>query len=997
MSSMLSSKAEQKAKKAEDYPSIFGSVNLTSIREKVGEILKLIGRDGIFREYTLHDANHIDAMLALVDKLIPADTAAQMKTADWLIIVLSCYFHDLGMLVTKKEFENSSICADFIAFKIKLLAGDKGKDYEEALNKLKADEREEFLYQEFVRTNHAKRIFFWIQGQDAPQYGEAKDAIEAVNNLLAGLEKVVRDDLAKICLSHHEEDLFDFKKYPVNRVYEDNPEGEANLHYAALILRAADVLQIQKKRVPPVLYKLIDPSNPKSQEEWAKQAGVRAVKPEKPSDDRDSDTIGIHASFEDEKAYFGLLAYLQQFASKELERCYDWARKAQNEGTKFRFPWKKISWSQVEPIGFEGHNYSFILDQEKILKLLTGHTLYDDSRVAIREVLQNALDAVRFQKHLFPDEPMGKIEIFWNTNSRELTIRDTGVGMTKDTIEKFLLNVGSSYYQSEDVLQKHAGFSAISRFGIGVLSTFMIADEVQILTVHTDEDFARKLTLPSAVNSYVMKKIPKGDPNVRAIGQHGTEVILHVRRSADLKDVESVVRHWVVIPQCYVTCKTDDLAPVNIGFANAKAVLDHYFTQEKEETQKKTAIEVRSVSHPGIELAYVVSKSDFVDVWDFVKMSGDPENDADFDSNAPPGICIEGIRVRSKPAGYKVQDGSPWVFANLIGGGAPRTNVARSNIEQTAELDRALLQIYTLLGNHIQGEFDRLRAKKTGIAEAAWEADYMRTYGLDGSSLSSRQRFREAMSDLQVIALEEKSIIRAVAQKDLESLEKVWSVDSRLVQDLESVCGILGIDQPVGNIITSLGRTVEPEIPSPRILGSSKSPFAGREAAKIRIYQEERSHRIDICWEKEKSGRWVAVPRNLISNLSMARRTHRILRSAQSIESVWITSDAEISSECTDYDLIIWRGWCLCLATSHIYDLLNALGMNEKFIHWLDLLLNYGRVPKESIPILKQQLDDVIGSDADELLCGLDLPFERRFGNFFGVDWRGIHIFSKEY
>ncbi len=72
---LLNSKAEKFAKKAEDYPSIFGSVNLTSIRENVGQILKLIGRDGIFREYTLHDETHIDAMLALVDKLIPADTA----------------------------------------------------------------------------------------------------------------------------------------------------------------------------------------------------------------------------------------------------------------------------------------------------------------------------------------------------------------------------------------------------------------------------------------------------------------------------------------------------------------------------------------------------------------------------------------------------------------------------------------------------------------------------------------------------------------------------------------------------------------------------------------------------------------------------------------------------------------------------------------------------------------------------------------------------------
>jgi molecular chaperone HtpG len=172
---LLNSNAEHFAKKAEDYPSIFGKVNLTSIRENIGEILKLIGRDGIFREYTLHDASHIDEMLKLVDKLIPADTAAKMKTADWLIIVLSCYFHDLGMLVTKKEFESRINCTEFLAFKTELLAGDKGKDYDDALEKLKPDEREEFLYQEFVRKHHAERISRWIQGENAFQYGEAKD------------------------------------------------------------------------------------------------------------------------------------------------------------------------------------------------------------------------------------------------------------------------------------------------------------------------------------------------------------------------------------------------------------------------------------------------------------------------------------------------------------------------------------------------------------------------------------------------------------------------------------------------------------------------------------------------------------------------------------------------------------------------------------------------------------------------------------------------------
>jgi len=157
MTTTLVSKAEQLAKKAENYPSIFGGINLTNIRENVNEILKLIGRDGIFREYTLHDANHIDAMLALAEKLIPTDTAAKMKTADWFMIVLSCYFHDLGMLVTKGEYDNRYNGTGFPSFKASLLNGDTGKDYEEALSILIEEEREEFMYQEFVRANHAKR------------------------------------------------------------------------------------------------------------------------------------------------------------------------------------------------------------------------------------------------------------------------------------------------------------------------------------------------------------------------------------------------------------------------------------------------------------------------------------------------------------------------------------------------------------------------------------------------------------------------------------------------------------------------------------------------------------------------------------------------------------------------------------------------------------------------------------------------------------------------
>jgi hypothetical protein len=989
MPSPLSSTAEQRAKKAEDFPSLFGSVNLTSIRENVGEILKLIGRDGIFREYTLHDANHIDAMLELVEKLIPAETADQMKTADWLLIVLSCYFHDLGMLVTKSEFENRDSCEEFRAFKEELLSGDNGKDYEEALENLTPDEREAFLYQEFVRKYHAKRVFHWIQGQDTPQYGDAKHAVAAVNDLLAGLDQIVRDDLAKICLSHHEDDLFDLDKYHINRTYGDNSEGEANLQYAALILRSADVLQIQKKRVPTVLYKLIDPSNPRSQEEWAKQAGVRAVKPKRASKGEDSDTIEIHASFDNERAYFGLLAYLQQYAARELARSYDWAKLAEQRGSVFRYPWRRIDSSQVEPRGFEGRSYSFTLDQERILRLLTGHTLYNDSRIAIREVLQNALDAVRFRKCLFPMEPMGKIEILWDSKARRLTIRDTGTGMTQETIEKFLLNVGSSFYQSDAVLQQHPEFSAISHFGIGVLSTFMIADEVQILTVHPDDEFARRLTLPSVVKSYLVKKIPKGDPVLNAIGSHGTEVVLRVRRSAGLKDVEQLVRYWLVLPKCEVMCAIDRDEPTGVGFTSAKAVLEYYYKLKQETSVWEAETQVRAESAPGIDIAYVVSRSLWGDAWDFSRSASHGRRrpiDASDGYLSPPGMCVEGIRVRSVSAGYEQRENAPWVFANLTGQDAPRTNVARSDVEQTLELTHALYRVYSFLGNHIQSEYDRLTKKGSGIVEAAWEADYIARWGLEDTPVSNREQFDAAMANLQVIALEDEHTCRAVTKNELRSFEKVWTVDGRVVRDIAGISGALGIDLPAEKIVELLGKSMDPVIPLPRLLGSSTRPLQGMEVSSIRIYPEERSQRIDICWQQKTPDRWLPLPRDveeamLRSNIS--RRSY----------TTYIALDRRISCACPDYDVVYWRDSRFILATA-ILDLMEVFGMTEQFGHWLSYLLEDGAISQDKRPLLRDQLVAAKSQDPEGLLGRLVLPFERSFGG--RMSRRASHIFSYE-
>ena len=107
---------ELKAKVANSLRA-FSSINLVDIKNKIRNLLALIGRNGIFDEYTKHDISHIDGMLYSLDYLIPNSTKEIMTTADWLLIVLSFYFHDLGMLVTKKEFENRTKSKEFNKFK----------------------------------------------------------------------------------------------------------------------------------------------------------------------------------------------------------------------------------------------------------------------------------------------------------------------------------------------------------------------------------------------------------------------------------------------------------------------------------------------------------------------------------------------------------------------------------------------------------------------------------------------------------------------------------------------------------------------------------------------------------------------------------------------------------------------------------------------------------------------------------------------------------------
>ena len=267
--------------------------------------------------------------------------------------------------------------------------------------------------------------------------------------------------------------------------------------------------------------------------------------------------------------FFGLTSYLN-YTEEQVKKCFDWAQLARkHHGVKHEFPWRHVDQTEIQATGFVPVSFRFTIDERRILDLLTGHTLYNDAEVVVRELVQNSLDAVRLEFWSLRDSAgfPGRVWIYWDTVKRVITVRDNGTGMSQRIIEDHLLRVGSSRYQDPQFKEQHPDFTPISRFGIGVLSTFMIADEVEIVTSHIDDEDARHLTLRSVHGKYLIRLLDKvSDPAALEVGSHGTIVRLRLRPSADIRDIIVTARKWVVVPAAAVEAQVDQDDPVTIGY-----------------------------------------------------------------------------------------------------------------------------------------------------------------------------------------------------------------------------------------------------------------------------------------------------------------------------------------------------------------------------------------------------------------------------------------------
>ena len=220
----------------------------------------------------------------------------------------------------------------------------------------------------------------------------------------------------------------------------------------------------------------------------------------------------------------------------------------------------------------------FRLDENRIRDLLMGEQLYRNRSLAIRELYQNAMDACRYRQaryqyrataHHQRFDWRGQIEFMQGIDERGrhyLLCRDNGIGMGESELRDVFSQAGIRFADRPEFAEEQAEWADYgvvlhpnSRFGIGVMSYFMLADEIEVTTCR----MARYGDRPGAL----LKVVIAGPGHLFRIRQlaecgtePGTEVKLYLREGADAPSCVATLRALLGIAEFETSARHGSLA-----------------------------------------------------------------------------------------------------------------------------------------------------------------------------------------------------------------------------------------------------------------------------------------------------------------------------------------------------------------------------------------------------------------------------------------------------
>lgn len=474
----------------------------------------------LFDEYTPHDVTHMDSLFRIADLLLGSERINKLNGCEACIIGCALYGHDWGMAVSgderdlivtgvvpvgrnREEFallDDEQQCWAKFAKSVGLEVNDAG--YVNDSSVISKD-----TWREYVRQTHADRAY--------------ARALHCFSGDQAPLGRLV----GEVCAGHWY-DISQIRQLPTSR----SVAGQViNLRALAVYVRFIDLLDIGYNRTPYSLWKFVNPRNATSAIEWKKHQALSPVTIDGPDDSNSYRKIRIHGEIEDHRVY-AALEDLRRYCRSQIE---------ENEATllelgQYSLGPLALDWS-VDPIGFEPIDIRFEFDRERMFELVSGEIYDGDPYVFLRELLQNGIDATSLRQARYKSENASLDGLFISVVVKHkangdaiIRVSDEGAGMSVSIVRDYLAKSGKSYYQSKEFHDLEIDMNPISRFGIGLLSCFEVANAMCIET-QTDPKYGEstglRIEIADRAQQFRIEPLSEGRCPI------GTTVTVYVRGS----------------------------------------------------------------------------------------------------------------------------------------------------------------------------------------------------------------------------------------------------------------------------------------------------------------------------------------------------------------------------------------------------------------------------------------------------------------------------------